>query len=47
MNKKDIRRARKFAKLFRFKSDLNALNDGGEFERSFKEIYPSYSRKKV
>ena len=24
----------------RFIDDLNAMNDGGEFERSFKEIYP-------
>ena len=40
IQKKDIRRARRFAHTFRFIDDLNALNDGGEFERFFKEIYP-------
>ena len=38
--KNDIRRARRFANTFRFIDDLTALNDGGEFERSFREIYP-------
>ena len=32
--------ARKFGKTFRFIDDLNALNDGGEFEKIFSEIYP-------
>ena len=33
-------RARKFNNIFRFIDDLIALNDGGEFEKSFLEIYP-------
>ena len=32
--------ARKFGKTFRFINDLNALNDGGEFEKIHSEIYP-------
>ena len=32
--------ARKFGKTFRFIDDLNAINDGGEFEKIFSEIYP-------
>lgn len=40
IQKRDIRRARRFANTFRFIDDLSALNDGGEFERCFKEIYP-------
>ena len=40
IKKTDIRRARRFANTFRFIDDLTALNDGGEFERSFREIYP-------
>ena len=40
MQKNDIRQARRFSKIFSFIDDLNALNNGGEFEQSFKEIYP-------
>ena len=40
IKKTDIGRARRFANTFRFIDDLTALNDGGEFEKSFKEIYP-------
>ena len=40
VQKNDIRQARRFSKIFRFIDDLNALNNGGEFEQSFKEIYP-------
>ena len=36
----DITRARKFHGTFRFIDDLCALNDGGEFENSYQEIYP-------
>ena len=32
--------ARKFGKTYRFIDDLNALNDGGEFEKIHSEIYP-------
>ena len=34
-------KARKFGNVFRFIDDLIAINDGGEFEANFKEIYPS------
>ena len=34
------RRARKIENVFRFIDDLTTLNDGGEFELSFKEVYP-------
>jgi len=33
--------ARKFNNTFRFIDDLNALNDGEEFERHHLEIYPT------
>ena len=36
--KADIGRARQFRNSFRFLNDLTALNDYGEFERSFLEI---------
>ena len=38
--KSDYARARRFLNTFRFIDDLIAANDYGEFERSFKEIYP-------
>ena len=41
VKKKDIFTARKFRHTFRFIDDLVAINDDGEFERCFKEIYPS------
>ena len=37
----DTRRARRFANTFRFIDDLRTVTYGDEFERSFKEIYPS------
>ena len=40
VKKTDLPRARRLANVFRFIDDLIAINDGGEFERSFKEIYP-------
>ena len=36
----DLRRARRFSNTFRFIDDLNAINDSGEFERSYLDIYP-------
>ena len=33
--------ARKFANIFRFINDLNAISDGNEFENHHNEIYPS------
>ena len=38
--KLDYGRARRFLNTFRFIDDLIAANDYGEFERSFREIYP-------
>ena len=38
--KTDLERARRFANTFRFIDDLLALNDSGEFEKSYPEIYP-------
>ena len=38
VKKKDIFVARKFRHTFRFIDDLLAINDGGEFEKCFKEI---------
>ena len=32
--------ARKFGSMFRFLDDLDAMNDGGEFERNLINIYP-------
>ena len=40
VQRSDLRRARRFANIFRFIDDLIAVNDGREFERCFKEIYP-------
>jgi len=40
VKKKDIFTARKFRHTFRFIDDLVAINDDGEFEKSFKDIYP-------
>ena len=39
LKKSDTRRAR-FANIFRFVDDLKVFNDGGEFGKSFREIYP-------
>lgn len=41
MKKIDVKRARRFANVARFIDGLIALKDGGEFEQSFKEIYPT------
>ena len=38
--KRDLSRARRFGNTFRFIDDLNAINDGGEFERCYRDIYP-------
>ena len=40
MIRSDVSRAKKFHGTFRFIDDLCAINDGGEFERSYREIYP-------
>lgn len=38
MRKSDIRRAQILQNVSKFINDFYALNDGGEFEQSFKEI---------
>ena len=38
LSKSDSIRARKFGNIFRFQDDLNAINDGGEFERCHNQI---------
>ena len=38
--KTDISRAKKFHATFRFIDDLCAVNDGGEFQKSYRDIYP-------
>ena len=40
MRKTDNILARKFSHTFRFIDDLLAINDGGMFERYYKDIYP-------
>ena len=40
LKKNDLIRARKLCNVFRFIDDLSAINDGGEFEKNYKEIYP-------
>ena len=40
MKKVDLTKARRFGNTFRFIDDLTAINDGGEFERCFPNIYP-------
>ena len=38
--KRDINKVRRFTNVFRFIDDLVAINDNGEFERCYSEIYP-------
>ena len=40
LKKKDLIRARKLCYIFRFIDDLNAINDAGEFEKHFQDMYP-------
>ena len=40
LKKTDLRRARRFGNVFRFIDDLCAINDGGEFEKCYHDIYP-------
>ena len=40
MKRVDLAKARRFGNTFRFIDDLTAINDGGEFERCFLNIYP-------
>ena len=40
LKKVNLQRARKYSYTFRFIDDLFVINDDGEFERSFRDIYP-------
>ena len=40
LKKTSLRISRKFGNVFRFIDDLCAINDGGEFEKCHKDIYP-------
>ena len=40
LKKTELHKARKFSNTFRFIDDLCTINDGGEFEKVFQEIYP-------
>ena len=36
----DLIKARKLCTIFRFIDDLNSINDGGQFQSSYSNIYP-------
>ena len=36
----DLIKARTFCNIFRFIDDLNSINDDGEFESNYSNIYP-------
>ena len=38
--KNGLIKARKLCSIFRFIDDLNCINDGGEFESNYSNIYP-------
>ena len=40
LKKDDLIKARKLCNIFRFIGDLNSINDGGEFESNYSNIYP-------
>ena len=40
LKKNDLIKARKLCNIFRFIDDLNSINDGGEFESIYSNIYP-------
>ena len=40
LKKNDFIRTRKLCNIFPFNDDLNAINDAGEFEKHFQDIYP-------
>ena len=39
LKKNNLIKARKLCNIFRFIDDLNTINDGGEFESSYSNIY--------
>ena len=40
LKKNDLIKARKLCNILRFVNDLNSINDGGQFESSYSNIYP-------
>ena len=40
LKKNDLTKSRKLLNIFRFINDLNSINDSGEFESSYSNIYP-------
>ena len=40
LKKNDLVKARKLCNIFRFIDDLNSINDVGEFENNYSNIYP-------
>ena len=40
LKKNDLIKARKVCNIFRFINDLNSINDSGEYESSYSNIYP-------
>ena len=40
LKKNDLIKARKLCNIFRLIDDLNSINDGGEFENNYSNIYP-------
>lgn len=41
-----VARSRRFVNIFKFIDELTAVNDCGEFEKTFNEIYPTESELK-
>ena len=40
LKKNDLNKARKLCNIFKFIDDLNSINDNGEFESNYSDIYP-------
>ena len=40
VKKNDLIKAKKLCNIFRFIDDLNSINDGGEFESNYSNVYP-------
>ena len=40
LKKNDLNKARKLCNIFKFIGDLNSINDDGEFESNYSDIYP-------
>ena len=40
LKKNDLFKSGKLCNIFRFVDDLNSINDGGEIESSYSNIYP-------